>query len=95
MTMPEQPSLAEQRRILRGELLAQREVIAEQLNPASRANGVYPRSMTMRFLTEHSTLAGGVFTAAATLLVGARYFKSIATALAMFKAVRSATNRGR
>ena len=30
-----------------------------------------------------------------TLLVGARYYKSIATALAMFKMVRLVTNRGR
>jgi hypothetical protein len=89
MTLADNLSLAERRRIIRGELLAQRELIAEQLQPASHANTAYPRSMTMRFLTEHSTLAGGVFTGAATLLVGARYFKSIATALTMFKVVRS------
>jgi hypothetical protein len=89
MTMAEKLSLAERRRMIRNELLAQRELIVEQLHPASNVNSVYPRSMTMRFLTEHSTLAGGVFTGAATLLVGARYFKSITTALTMFKVVRS------
>ena len=64
MTLADNLSLAERRRIIRGELLAQRELIAEQLQPASHANTAYPRSMTMRFLTEHSTLAGGVFTGA-------------------------------
>jgi hypothetical protein len=49
--------------------------------------------MTMRFLTQHSLLAGSLFTGAASLLVGARYFKSITAALTMFKIVRAATNK--
>ncbi len=83
-------SLLEQRRKLRDRLVVQRKVIAQQLDPTSGVDGVYPRSMTMRFLTQHSTLAGSVFAGAATLLVGARYFKSMATTLTMFKVVRSA-----
>jgi len=93
MTRDDEYSLLEKRQILRGELIAQREVIAEQLDPTSKANTVYPRSMTMRFLTEHSTLAGGVLAGVATLLIGARYYKSIAGALTMFKVVRSVASR--
>jgi hypothetical protein len=85
--------LPEQRRLLRAELHAQRAVIAEQLDPTYEVRGnqnAYPRSMTMRYLTEHSGLVGGVFTGVASLLVGARYFKTITGALAAFNLVRTA-----
>jgi hypothetical protein len=49
-------SLAEQRHCLRRQLQAQRQVIAQQLGPAESAmNDSYPRSRTMRFLTQHPT----------------------------------------
>jgi hypothetical protein len=49
-------SLAEQRHCLRRQLQAQRQVIAQQLGPTESAmNGSYPRSRTMRFLTQHPT----------------------------------------
>jgi hypothetical protein len=86
-------TLSEQRYLLRQELHEQREIIARQLDPVSAAHGSYPRSVTMRFLTQHSMLAGSLFTGAASLLVGARYFKSITAALTMFKMVRAATNK--
>jgi hypothetical protein len=86
-------TLVEQRTLLRQELHEQRKIIARQLEPADETHSGYPRSMTMRFLTQHSLLAGSLFTGAASLLVGARYFKSITAALTMFKIVRAATNK--
>jgi len=45
-------SLVEQRQSLRRRLEAQRQVIAQQLGQGSGMNGSYPRSRTMRFLTQ-------------------------------------------
>ena len=45
-------SLVEQRQSLRRQLQAQRHVIAQQLGQESGMNGSYPRSRTMRFLTQ-------------------------------------------
>ncbi len=91
-----EPSLVEQRQVLRARLRAQRELIAEQLTPETESTHGYPRSKTMRFLTRHSGLAGSVFAGAASLLVGARYFKSLSTTLSMLKMVRAvAANRAR
>jgi hypothetical protein len=48
--------LVEQRLSLRRRLQAQRRVIAEQLGQDSGMNGSYPRSRTMRFLTQQPAL---------------------------------------
>jgi hypothetical protein len=48
--------LVEQRLSLRRRLQAQRRVIAEQLGQESGMNGSYPRSRTMRFLTQQPAL---------------------------------------
>lgn len=48
-------ALADQRRLLRRQLLAQRELIARQIDPVPGENG-YPRSMTMRFLLQRPRL---------------------------------------
>jgi len=93
VTLTDSASLSEQRQQLRERLSAQRQQIVQQLEPAHEANGGYPRSRTMRFITEHSTLAGSLFSGAATLLVGARYLKSIAAAVAVAKIVRTATKK--
>ncbi len=50
-------SIAEQRLMLRRRLLAQRELIALQLGPASGMSSGFPRSMTMRVLTRRPDLA--------------------------------------
>jgi hypothetical protein len=47
---------AEQRLSLRRRLQAQRRVIAQQLGQESGMNGSYPRSRTMRFLTQQPAL---------------------------------------
>ena len=92
MSSPTNPSLSDQRLAMRAQLRAQRAVIAQQLSPESQTPSGYPRSNTMRFLTQHSKLAGGVVVGASTLLLGTRYFKPIAAALTMFKLLRSATS---
>jgi hypothetical protein len=46
----------EQRLSLRRRLQAQRRVIAKQLGQESGMNGSYPRSRTMRFLTQQPAL---------------------------------------
>ena len=48
--------LLEQRQSLRRRLQAQRQVIAQQLGQESGMNGSYPRSRTMRFLTQQPAL---------------------------------------
>ena len=50
MSEPAQPTLSEQRAALRLKLQAQRERIAQQLDPQASTRSAYPRSMTMRLL---------------------------------------------
>jgi hypothetical protein len=61
-------SLAEKRRSLRRRLQAQRQVIALQLEPGSGVNGSYPRSRTMRFLTQRPAPIIRLLIGLATLL---------------------------
>ncbi len=61
-------SLVEQRQGLRLRLRAQRQVIARQLGPESAMNGGYPRSRTMRFLTQRSALITRLLVGVVTLL---------------------------
>jgi hypothetical protein len=61
-------SLAEQRQSLRRRLQAQRQVIAQQLGPESGMNASYPRSRTMRFLTQQPTSVVRLLVGLATLL---------------------------
>ena len=81
--------LADQRLILRQQLLAQRQVIAEKMGQASSPKNGYPRSMTMRFLTERPALIVNLLTGLATLLVGRRLIKTISAALIVAKIVQS------
>jgi len=60
--------LVEQRLSLRRRLQAQRQVIAQQLGQESEMNGSYPRSRTMRFLTQQPALIIRVLVGLATLL---------------------------
>ena len=83
------PPLAEQRLILRQQLLAQRQLIAEKMEQASRPKDSYPRSMTMRFLTERPALIVHLLTGLATLLAGRRLIKTISAAVVMARMVQS------
>ena len=85
-------SLIEQSQALRQQLRVQRKLIKQQLNPVSSMNNSYPRSMTMRFITQRPALVAGVVTEVATLLLGARLLKSMAAALSVARIVRSSAN---
>jgi hypothetical protein len=61
-------SLVEQRQSLRRRLQAQRQVIARQLGQESRMNASYPRSRTMRFLSQKPALMIRLVVGLATLL---------------------------
>jgi len=52
MTSAANSSLVEQRQRLRQRLQEQRQVIAQRLGSGSRVQSIYPRSMTMRLLTQ-------------------------------------------
>jgi hypothetical protein len=56
MTVTTEPSLEAQCHALRVRLQAQRRVIASQLGDGSGAPQVFPRSMTMRVLTQRPQL---------------------------------------
>lgn len=68
MSSPTAISLTEQRQSLCRQLQAQRRVIAERLGPESAMNGSYPRSRTMRFLTQQPALIIRLLVGVATLL---------------------------
>jgi len=91
MTSITDVSLADQRRVLRERLQAQRQLIADQLGPAPEVNGGFPRSKTMRFMTGRPAVAATLLAELAALLVGARYVKSMTAVLAVAKIVRSAS----
>jgi len=88
MTTPTTRSLDEQRLELRQRLLAQREQIARQLQPASQAINRYPRSKTMRLLTRWQALPIGVVAGAARFLPGGRLVASVVTAITLAQIVR-------
>ena len=65
MTQVREPSLGAQRQELRNRLQAQRRVIARQLRTGSGTPPEFPRSMSMRLLTQRPQLIykilGGLF----------------------------------
>jgi hypothetical protein len=81
--------LAEQRLQLRRQLLAQRQLITQQIERAPGAKNGYPRSMTMRLLTQRPALVAKLLTGMATLLIGARMISAISTTLSLAKVVQS------
>ena len=83
----------EERQALRQRMLEQRQLIAYQLGPKPAVNSAYPRSMTMRFLTQRPELAARLGGLLAAQFLGARVFKVMSTALALAKIVRSASDR--
>jgi hypothetical protein len=68
MTSIADTSLVEQRQGLRRQLQAQRQVITQQLGQESGMNAGYPRSRTMRFLTQRPALIIRLLVGLATLL---------------------------
>lgn len=65
-------SLPEQQQALRQRMHMQRALIAQLMQPIEPAPGDFPRSLTMRFFSEHPGLATRLLAQAATLVVGGR-----------------------
>ncbi len=88
MTTPD-TSLAAQRLALRSQLVEQRQRISNVLGPAPEANNEFPRSITMRLITQNPDVALKVVSQVGMLLFGSRIFRSLNNALAVSKVVRS------
>ena len=88
--LPETVSLCMQRQSLRLRMHAQRELIDHQLGPDAVANTAYPRSTTMRLLTQQPALTSSLMTGLASLLIGVRLFRTLGTALAVVNMLRAA-----
>ena len=87
--------LEEQRRALRERIRAQRELIAEQLGPPpKKADGAYPRSKLMRFLTRRPAVAVTVLAELAGLVAGSRHAKAATAVTALSRIARSASASG-
>ena len=87
----ENTSLTKQSEVLCQQLSVQRKLIKLQIDPDfDRVITGYPRSMTMRFLTQRPALVAGVMTEVATLMLGGRLLKSVVAALSVARIVSSA-----
>ena len=82
-------TLAEQRQQLREKIQSQRALISLQLGPIRVESTSYPRSNTMRFLTQRPGLAVKLLTEFAALFAGARFIKSIGTAFGFARILHS------
>ena len=86
-------SLPEQQQALRQRMHMQRALIAQLMQPIEPAPGDFPRSLTMRFFSEHPGLAPRLLAQAATLVVGGRLLRTVSMALLLGRVVRSLTNQ--
>ena len=68
MSAPTAQSLSEQRHALCRQLQAQRELIGQQLGPTTGASRGYPRSMTMRLLTQRPGMIVSLLAGLASLI---------------------------
>lgn len=91
MLLKKDMPLCEQREALRHLMRKQRQLIAYQFIEATTVDDAYPRSMTMRFLKQHSSAK--LLAEVATMLIGARYFRSITKALALARIVKTISSK--
>lgn len=85
-------SLEERRNELRQQLIDQRHLIAVQLEQSHVANHQYPRSMTMRFLSQRPALAAELLSGIATFWGGGKFFKMLSSTVAVMRIVRAAVS---
>lgn len=89
MSTPAAPSLAEQRRVVREELRAQRLTLAQDLDAAGGAGGArgaYPRSVTLRWLIQEPELVARLV----ERIAGGRLAAAVPGALLFVRFLRSA-----
>ena len=82
-------SLILQRDKLRLQLQEQRNQITRQLLPMPGENNIYPRSMTMRLLTQRPALVTALLSDLMTMLVGARLYRLLSSLLVLVKILKS------
>ena len=89
MTDKSEVALSTQRLLIRGQLHAQRQRIAEQLAPTTTAaaRGRYPRSVTMRVLKRQPV---ALLARSVALVAGARLAGSVTGILVLINLLRSA-----
>lgn len=95
MSTPSPDLLVEQRLALRQRLLAQRQLLAEQLAPKPARSGDYPRSMTMRLLTGHPALANQLLVEGASVVLGVRLVRSLTRSATLVRLVGAIWSRRR
>jgi hypothetical protein len=78
-------SLPEQIDAIRLQMQQQRQLISQQLIQATDANQAYPRSMTMRFLTQQSGVK--ILAEVSTFVFGARLLKLITKSVRFARSV--------
>jgi len=93
MILASDVSLVDQCQMLRHELQAQRQLIAQQLKPAPTVISGYPRSMVMRFFTRRPEVVSSLLAEFATLLLGARLIKSMISVMSSARSSRSTLTR--
>ena len=86
-------SLDAQRDALRQKMQQQRELIAMKLGPDRTERPAFPRSNTMRFFYDRPGLATKLAVEVASVLVGARIFKSVAKTVGFAKMVQTLLNK--
>ncbi len=83
--------LAERQQLVRQRLHNQRELIAQQLQPALSNSPLYPRSMTMRLLTARPAMSVQLLSQVASLLLGGRMLRTFNSALLVARVARGLT----
>lgn len=89
MTSVTARALIDQRQALRRKLFLQRLRINHLLAPRNADDNGFPRSMTMRFLTQRPAVAVRLLSEVGLLLLGPRLIRSLGTALLLAKILRA------
>jgi len=88
MTSCTEESLVLQREKLQKQLQEQRKLIEKQLLNRVEGNDIYPRSVTMRFLSKRPELVVKILSEMVSLIVGVRLFRLLGTLLALVKILK-------
>lgn len=85
-------TLREQRLALRQRLLVQRQRIRHLLAPSGPQDDVFPRSLTMRLITQRPAVALRLASQVAMVLLGPRLVRGLGGALLLARLLHSATH---
>ena len=88
MTSITEDALVMQREKLRHQLQEQRKLIAQQLSPIQGSSNNFPRSVTMRFLTQRPALIGKLAAEIMAILLGVRLYKFLSALLILIRIIK-------